>query len=827
MKWNTALLLGILFFTYSVSVVAQTSICATVEIQIRQELTLERQAFEASLVIENTLTNNSLENIEVIVNFEDENQQPVIASSNPNNTSASFFIRINSMEGVSDVAGNGSLGAEQTARITWLIIPAPGSGGNTQNGNLYFVGASFNYTLDGIEQTLAVAPDIIYVRPMPLLSLDYFLPEDVFADNPLTEEVVEPIEPFTFGVRITNNGSAVANDIKIESAQPEIVENLQGLLIDFELLSSFVQNEATENSLRINFGDIDPNQAKVGRWLMSTTLSGQFTEFTAEYSHSDELGGELTSLLEEVNTHTLLHDVLVDIQGRDSVKDFLAQDIDAIRVYESNSTTTVVANQSDSMVLGQGADQTGRALTIAPTAGFAFAQMNDPFAGNKQITRVIRSDGKDISQHNVWFSKSYDRNTEEVSYHLNLFDVNTQGSYQIFFSNIEQTPQPPVIQFIPLRVTNETQALGFLVTASDLDSEQVSLIFEELPSGAQFSDNGNGTGTFRWTPSIGQAGRYNLRLIASDGTLQTSSPITIQVNTALDTDGDGLLDEWEIENFGDLDQGAEDDPDNDGLTNLDEFELNTDPNTPNRPSAPTLLSPINKATVTNNTPVLLIGNSQRTSQQTITYEFELFTDPNFTNMVDAYYAQPEDISGQTSWIANAELEEDTRYYWQARASDGYTQSDWSSSEFLVNIENQRPNAPQIISPADGSTITQNRPRLRVANSIDPDGDNLIYMFKVYSDATGNNLLFESPFLNAGNTSTQWQVPQALTINSTYYWQAAIKDSSDDIVSSQLVQFTVSEPPPSPEPPEPEVDSQNSISSFLTNILQLLLFNDRE
>jgi parallel beta-helix repeat protein len=47
-----------------------------------------------------------------------------------------------------------------------------------------------------------------------------------------------------------------------------------------------------------------------------------------------------------------------------------------------------------------------------------------------------------------------------------------------------------------------------------------------------------------------------------------------------DTDGDGLADEWEMAHFGNLDQGPGDDPDFDGLVNLDEYIRHSDPNDP-------------------------------------------------------------------------------------------------------------------------------------------------------------------------------------------------------------------------------------------------------
>lgn len=45
-----------------------------------------------------------------------------------------------------------------------------------------------------------------------------------------------------------------------------------------------------------------------------------------------------------------------------------------------------------------------------------------------------------------------------------------------------------------------------------------------------------------------------------------------------DSDGDGLDDQWERDNFGDLNQTATDDPDGDGLTNAQEEDKGTDPN---------------------------------------------------------------------------------------------------------------------------------------------------------------------------------------------------------------------------------------------------------
>ena len=92
------------------------------------------------------------------------------------------------------------------------------------------MGATLRYTLGGEEHTTQVTPDYIFVKPQPLLTLDYFLPYEVYADDAFTPEI-EPPEPFNLGVRVKNDGQGIAHSLQIDSAQPRIVENQQGLLI--------------------------------------------------------------------------------------------------------------------------------------------------------------------------------------------------------------------------------------------------------------------------------------------------------------------------------------------------------------------------------------------------------------------------------------------------------------------------------------------------------------------------------------------------------------------------------------------------------------------
>ena len=58
-------------------VAAQETVCARVKIEIKQELTLERQAFDAEMKIHNTTDTGVIENVAVVVKVTDEAGTPV------------------------------------------------------------------------------------------------------------------------------------------------------------------------------------------------------------------------------------------------------------------------------------------------------------------------------------------------------------------------------------------------------------------------------------------------------------------------------------------------------------------------------------------------------------------------------------------------------------------------------------------------------------------------------------------------------------------------------------------------------------------------------
>lgn len=431
--WQRIIIIFVLIAFTSISTfsfAATKSECAEVKIAINQKLSFERQAFDAKMVISNGLSSSALHDVNIELLFFDRNNQPVIATDDPNAAEGHFFYRTDSMSGINSLNGEGIIEANSEAEIHWLIIPTTGAAGDDSLGSIYYVGARVTYSLNGKVDVVEVIPDFIRVKPLPELTLDYFLPLDVYGDDPFTEEV-EPSIPFTLGVRIQNDGLGTSVNTKIESAQIKIKDNKQGLLVDFKILASYVANHPISKNLLLDFEDIHSNTSKVGRWIMEASLSGQFTEFNATFTHDDNLGGALTSVIKAINTHTLVHDVKVDLPGRDDITDFLALDGDILRVYESEGIDTPVADRSVDALLDH--NQNGGSLTFPPTPEFVYVKVVDPWLGQGTIDNVQRADGKLIPKENVW--RSQNRNDDmSWTYFINLFDVDSIGEYTFSYS---------------------------------------------------------------------------------------------------------------------------------------------------------------------------------------------------------------------------------------------------------------------------------------------------------------------------------------------------------------------------------------------------------
>jgi hypothetical protein len=93
------------------------------------------------------------------------------------------------------------------------------------------------------------------------------------------------------------------------------------------------------------------------------------------------------------------------------------------------------------------------------------------------------------------------------------------------------TNEPPVLAAIGSKSTDEDVNLNFGVSASDADGDDLTLTMsDDLPIEAVLTDNGDGTGTFDWTPTFADDGVYLVTFYADDGTDIDSEEVEITVN---------------------------------------------------------------------------------------------------------------------------------------------------------------------------------------------------------------------------------------------------------------------------------------------------------
>ncbi len=92
-----------------------------------------------------------------------------------------------------------------------------------------------------------------------------------------------------------------------------------------------------------------------------------------------------------------------------------------------------------------------------------------------------------------------------------VFEQHCEGAVPALRGNIRYNADVQVAVTAPLEKTVEKGAsLSFDISATDASSRQVSLSVSGAPAGAGFTDNGDNTGTFTWTPGFNQAGVYAL-----------------------------------------------------------------------------------------------------------------------------------------------------------------------------------------------------------------------------------------------------------------------------------------------------------------------------
>jgi len=435
-------------------------ICANVRIRIRQELTLTRIGFEAKLEVSNAGT-FPLKNIAVTLRVNPFGNFTGDATN-------LFVIGEPDLYQISAVDGSGMLGAESTGEVTWLMLPLTEAA--PQFDTRYDVSGLLVYTIDGVEYQQNLAPDTITVKPDPQLYLTYFHSRIAYADDPFTEDVREPSIPYHLGLLIENRGFGEARDVRIESSQPEIIENEKGLLVDFSIIGARFGDLPTANTLNIDFGTIAPQSNVIGVWDMVSTLRGRFYNFSATFEYRGPIDDDRLSLIENVTIYELAH--LVRITGdhpampnslgyeEDGFDDFLAntdsnRDVaglpDTVFTSETRASSYRISTWVDQVTSVSEPEYSGDSLLVRVTHNLTGAELSaledwvyirfdDPMANTDYILQdVTRPDvGYTlIAQANSWQTAWTDYlvgGVEEELDHIHLFDFGVAQTYVLRYA---------------------------------------------------------------------------------------------------------------------------------------------------------------------------------------------------------------------------------------------------------------------------------------------------------------------------------------------------------------------------------------------------------
>lgn len=463
-------------------------VCARVTIQINQQAVVTRSAFEARLTLDNNGDTEPLNGVAVEIIIEDESG--AIANS------LFGLLPPDVSGGLTAIDGTQNLEPSSSTAATWTIVPTDAAAPTASTR--YFVRGRLTYTLSGELVEIPLYPVEINVLPNPRLRLEYFLEKVVYSDDPFTQPIEPPV-PFSLGLLVSNIGAGSASNLRITSAQPEIIENDRGLLISFNIIGTQVGLEPRSPSLAVNFGDMPPATRKVARWLLTSTLQGEFIAYNATYEQVGPLGELGLSIIDSVNIHEMNHVVRVEQPSDDLLPDFLTNDIPDEQdlpdtLHGSDGAVLPVSDVLDATIDGP-ITPSDYVIEVSAhlSSGWNYIRVDDPGVGQYGLRQVVRSDGRVIRHiDNSWLTSRIRRpegEPEAPERFLHIFDhAASAGS---FTYTVTYAPPAPI--------TGDLNCDG-VINSFDIDPFVIALV-DPSAFAAQYPDcprasgdiNGDGT----------------------------------------------------------------------------------------------------------------------------------------------------------------------------------------------------------------------------------------------------------------------------------------------------------------------------------------------
>lgn len=418
--------------------------CAQVKLEIKQKLVLTRQAFRGTLTIENG-SSNAIEDI--LVNVNATNMETGFMA-----TSREMQISIEKIEGFEgEKDGAWRLGAGKKGVATILFIPTKYAA--PENLTTYSFGGTLSFKDGSTTQNRSLFPVSLQVKPTPELDLTYFMQRDVYGDNPLTTDVVEPVIPAEFSVLIHNKGYGDANNVRMITKKPEIVENEKGLLIDFDIISSSLnggeKTMALDDDIATQFGTIAAGTASYATWDLTASLMGHFTEYDVSVTHVTDYGNPDLSLLDRVTIHELIHSMNATI-GDKVYRAWITNDVPDAEdapdhIYFANGTDEELMTLSEETRMER-IDATHYRVTVptnVPRNWFYTAVANPAGKYAKILSITDETNNRPLDAANFWTTDytMKDGIDPQLDYRLHIADIVSGKGTNTYIVEFEPIPE--------------------------------------------------------------------------------------------------------------------------------------------------------------------------------------------------------------------------------------------------------------------------------------------------------------------------------------------------------------------------------------------------
>lgn len=475
-----------------------TSKHSQVVLEFRQTFFLTRQAFAGTLTIDNA-QETRLRDIVFEAN---------VMTMDGENVSDLFAIEYEKPQGAK-VESDGTWSIEGLGNCVAKVLYVPSKETAPTEPVKYLFGGKLSYTdvATGKRVSMNLMQTCLTVNPSPDLYLTYLIQREFISDDPLTDDVIEPWEPAEFALLIENRGAGKALDLKIETTEPQIIENVNNLPVKFfSLYSSIDGVEGNFPFTKMDVGAIDAGKSVLARWFFYSNVSGYIADYYAELVKGSIYGSEF-NLITVLGAKDLTRSVrymkrsapakaaAVDLAARGSSDIFLLDEIeddynlpDHVIDAEGNESAELAIVSGNTAVEGSG--YTYNVSLDADEQGWVYGRLHDPTNGTLQLKSVVRaSDGADMSG-NFWQTDRTMMKDRSVLYEYNLhFADYVEEVSESYLLTFEDKPAEPLkvdaVEGVPAGETNEA------VTS-------VSVVFSKAVDAATFtaddiSINCNGT----------------------------------------------------------------------------------------------------------------------------------------------------------------------------------------------------------------------------------------------------------------------------------------------------------------------------------------------